>query len=90
MADHLFFGLYGLAFVVIVGRILPGAVQRGLWALCAGQCALAIMAGADAAHFAESTRTDMAKETPTQAPSLDEHQPGRRASAGRSIGRSGP
>src|SRR3954464_10580503 len=49
-----FFGLYGLAIVMILGRqMLPGALTIA-YSLCAlANAVLAITAGADAAHFAE-------------------------------------
>src|SRR3954464_6077469 len=49
-----FFGLYGLAVLMIVGReFLPGATQAA-YVLCAlANVLVAIAAGADAAHFAE-------------------------------------
>ena len=49
-----FFGLYGLAFLIILLReSLPGAIGV-VYGLCAAANALlAVMAGADAAHFAE-------------------------------------
>jgi hypothetical protein len=74
--SSLFLGLYGLAFVVIVLRdYLPGAVGAA-YGLCAlANATLAIMAGADAAHFAEAHEHGHGEGDPSQPPSLDEHHP---------------
>jgi hypothetical protein len=68
----LFFGLYGLAFVLVLLRnALPGAVGAayGLCALANGL--LAVMAAADAAHFAEAHEHGHGEGSPLQPPSLD-------------------
>ncbi len=72
----LFFGLYGLAFLVVLLKDhLPGAIGAA-YGLCAiANAALAIMAGADAAHFAEIHEHGHGEGDPTQGPSLDEHHP---------------
>jgi hypothetical protein len=71
-----FFGLYGLAFLVIVLKAyLPGAATVAYW-LCAGANALlAVVACADAAHFAEVRAHGHGEGDPTGPPSLDDHQP---------------
>src|ERR1700733_2192447 len=49
-----FFGFYGLGILLILGRdFLPGAVQVAYMACALGNVVLAVMSGADAAHFAE-------------------------------------
>src|SRR5271155_968148 len=49
-----FIGLYGLAVLMILGRdVLPGAVGVAYGLCAAANALLAVMAGADAAHFAE-------------------------------------
>ncbi len=72
----IFFGLYGLALVVVVLRsYLPGGMMVA-YILCAlANTILAIMAGADAAHFSEAHEHGHGEGDPTQPPSLDEHQP---------------
>ena len=74
-----FFGLYGLAVIVILGRhVLPGALDI---AYCLGALAnalLAITAGADAAHFAEvrESVTGHGRWRDGSAhPTLDDHIP---------------
>ncbi|MGO8900082.1 MAG: hypothetical protein ACLQU5_17270 [Isosphaeraceae bacterium] len=73
-----FFGLYGLAGIVILGRhALPGALEI---AYCLGALAnalLAIAAGADAAHFAEvrESVTGHAEGATAPPPTLDDHIP---------------
>ncbi len=71
-----FFALYGLAILMILGRQhLPGAVRRA-YGLCAlANALLAVMAGADAAHFAELKAHGHGEGDPTGPPSLDDHQP---------------
>jgi hypothetical protein len=71
-----YFGLYGLAFLVILFRAaLPGApgAAYGLCALANGL--LAVFACADAAHFAEVREHGHGEGSPLHPPSLDEHQP---------------
>jgi hypothetical protein len=74
--NSLFLGLYALAFVVIVLRdYLPGAVGAA-YGLCAiANAVMAIMAGADAAHFSEAHEHGHGEGDPSQGPSLDEHHP---------------
>jgi len=49
-----FLALYGLAVLMILGRhLLPGAVGVAYGLCAAANGLLAVMAGADAAHFAE-------------------------------------
>src|SRR5512135_344859 len=49
-----FFGLYGLAIVMILGRqFLPGALTIAYCLCAAANALLAITAGADAAHVSE-------------------------------------
>jgi hypothetical protein len=71
-----FGGLYGLAVLVLLFRqFLPGAVGVA-YSLCA--CAnglLAVMAAADAAHFAEMRAHEHGEGSPSVPPSLDDHQP---------------
>jgi hypothetical protein len=73
-----FFGLYGLATVMIIGRnALPGA-QEVAYCLCAlGNALLAITACADAAHFGEvQTHHAATLPHPVEAtPTLDDHLP---------------
>jgi hypothetical protein len=71
-----FFGLYGLAFLVILFRtFLPGGVTVA-YVLCAmANGILALMACADAAHFAEVREHGHGEGDPLRPPSLDDHQP---------------
>jgi len=71
-----FFGFYGLAVLLILGRhLLPGAVPAA-YVICAmANGLLAVMAGADAAHFAEVTAHGHGEGSSTNPPSLDDHQP---------------
>jgi hypothetical protein len=73
-----FFGLYGLATVMILGRhILPGGLEAA-YCLCAVANALvAITAVADAAHFAEIQEhvSGHGTEVTAPAPTLDDHLP---------------
>ena len=71
-----FFVLYGLAFLVILFRqSLPGALGA-VYGLCAAANALlAVIAGADAAHFAEMKAHGHGEGDPSNPPSLDDHQP---------------
>src|SRR5947209_9771023 len=72
----LYFLLYGLALVVILFRhSLPGA-PGAAYGLCAlANVLLALMAGADAAYFAELREHGHGEGDPLRPPSLDEHQP---------------
>jgi Cytochrome b(C-terminal)/b6/petD len=71
-----YFGLYGLALLVIVCRgFLPGGVTFA-YVLCAiANGLLAITAVADAAHFAEVRAHGHGEGDPLQPSSLDDHQP---------------
>jgi len=71
-----FFGLYGLAVLIILGReALPHAmpVAYGLCALA--NAMVAIAAGADAAHFAEVKDEGHGVGSEVGPPSLDDHIP---------------
>jgi hypothetical protein len=71
-----FFGLYGLAVLLILGReYLPGAthVAYGLCALA--NVMVAIAAAADAAHFAEVKDAGHGVGQEVGPPSLDDHIP---------------
>src|SRR5262249_35123200 len=77
-----FFGLYGLATVMILGRqMLPGAFRAafGLWARATAT--LGMVGGADAAHFAGARQhahgatAGTAAETVPSALTLDDHLP---------------
>ena len=71
-----FFGLYGLAVLVILGRdVLPEALKVA-YGLCAlANVLLAIAAGADAAHFAEVKDEGHGVGSEVGPPSLDDHIP---------------
>jgi hypothetical protein len=71
-----FFGLYGLAFLVILFRpFLPGGATFA-YVLCAlANGLLAIAAVADAAHFAEVRAHGHGEGDALAPPSLDDHQP---------------
>jgi hypothetical protein len=71
-----FLGLYSAAVLMILGRsVLPGSVgvAYGLCALANGL--LAVMAGADAAHFAEIKAHGHGEGDSLSPPSLDDHHP---------------
>lgn len=74
-----FFGFYGAATLVILGRDFFGHEFPALtvaYCLCAiGNVILAIAAGADAAHFAELRDEGHGRGSDIGAPSLDDHQP---------------
>jgi Cytochrome b(C-terminal)/b6/petD len=71
-----FFGLYGLATLMILFRTsLPGGVTAAYMLCAVANGLLAIMAGADAAHFAEVREHGHGEGDPLGPPSLDEHQP---------------
>ena len=71
-----FFGLYGLAVLMILFRqSLPGAVKVAYGLCAAANALLAVMAGADAAHFAEMKAHGHGEGDPSNPPSLDDHQP---------------
>jgi hypothetical protein len=71
-----FFALYGAAMLFIVlKQSLPGAVTVA-YCLCAiANAVLAVVAGADAAHFSETKAHGHGEGDPTSPPSLDDHQP---------------
>ena len=71
-----FFGLYGLATLLILGReYLPEALKVA-YGLCAlANVMVAIAAGADAAHFAEVRDAGHGRGAEIHGPSLDDHQP---------------
>ena len=73
---YAFFGLYGLATLILLGReALPGGT-RAAYLLCALANALvAIAAGADAAHHAELKDEGHGRGGEVHGPSLDDHQP---------------
>ncbi len=68
--------LYSVAVLMILGRhALPGAVSVA-YAICgAANVILAVMAAADAAHFAELKAHGHGEGDPSSPPSLDDHQP---------------
>jgi hypothetical protein len=71
-----FFGLYGLAVLLILGReYLPEAL-RVAYGLCAlANVMVAIAAAADAAHFAEERTEGHGRGAEVHGPSLDDHLP---------------
>jgi hypothetical protein len=71
-----FFGLYGVATLMILGReYLPQAITAA-YLLCAlGNVLVAIAAGADAAHFAELKDHGHGRGVEVHAASLDDHIP---------------
>jgi len=71
-----YFALYGLAILMILGRhLLPHSVEVA-YVLCAiANGLLAVMAGADAAHFAEMKAHGHGEGDPSTPKSLDDHQP---------------
>ena len=74
-----FFGLYGLAIVMILGRqVLPGALTIAYCLCAAANALLAIVAGADAGHIAEVRQAGGGDHTgPAGSPvvTLDDHIP---------------
>jgi hypothetical protein len=71
-----YMGLLGTALVVLLFRqFLPGAVGVA-YSLCAlGNGLLAVMAAADAAHFAEVRAHEHGEGSAPAPPGLDDHQP---------------
>jgi len=68
--------LYSVAVLMILGRhVLPGAVSVAYGICAAANALLAVMAGADAAHFAEMKAHGHGEGDPSTPPSLDDHQP---------------
>jgi hypothetical protein len=71
-----FLALYGLAVLMILGRhLLPGAVGVAYGLCAAANALLAVMSGADAAHFAEMKEHGHGEGDPSNPPSLDDHHP---------------
>jgi len=71
-----FFGLYGLATIIILGRAYLPDATRVAYLLCAMANGLvAIAAAADAAHFAEVKNEGHGRGGEVGPPSLDDHQP---------------
>jgi hypothetical protein len=73
-----FFGLYGLATLLILGReFFPHfPALTAAYVLCAiGNVTVAIAAAADAAHFAEVRDAGHGRGGEVGAPSLDDHHP---------------
>ena len=76
-----FFALYGLAFLMILFRqSLPGAWRSSTGLCAAANALLAVIAGADAAHFAE-----MKSPRPWRGRPVEPAEP-RRSPAGRRLG----
>jgi hypothetical protein len=71
-----YFSLYGLGLLIILFRhFLPGA-EGAAYTVCAiANGLLAVMAAADAAHFAEVRAHGHGEGSSLQAPSLNDHQP---------------
>ncbi|MFI5460392.1 MAG: hypothetical protein ACHRXM_33665 [Isosphaerales bacterium] len=71
-----YFALYGLAILMILGRhLLPHSVEVAYFLCAIANGLLAVMAGADAAHFAEMKAHGHGEGDPSNPPSLDDHQP---------------
>jgi hypothetical protein len=73
-----FFGLYGLATVMILGRhVMPGALEAAYCVCALANALVAITAVADAAHFAEIQEhvSGHGSEVTAPAPTLDDHLP---------------
>jgi hypothetical protein len=71
-----FFGLYGLATLMILGREHLPEATRVAYILCAvANIIVAIAAGADAAHFAEVKAGGHGRGAEVHGPSLDDHIP---------------
>ena len=72
-----FFGLYGLATLLMLGRgALPGGTLVAYWICAAANVLVAIAAGADAAHFAEERSEHAAHAGVSDAAAtLDDHIP---------------
>jgi hypothetical protein len=72
----IYFALYTLAILLILGReALPRAVEVAYFLCAAANALLAVVAGADAAHFAEVKAHGHGEGDPSNPPSLDDHQP---------------
>ena len=84
MADHRVFRLYGLAVLLILGRTPCSRGCQVAYVLCAlANAFLAVMAGADAAHFAELKAEGHGEGLAYQSPQS------RRSPAGRRAGQAG-
>src|SRR4051794_15991122 len=71
-----FFGLYGLAVLLILGRDFLPEATKVAYGLCAlANVMVAIAAGADAAHFAEVKDEGHGRGSEVGPPSLDDHIP---------------
>jgi hypothetical protein len=73
-----FFGLYGLATVMILGRhVLPGGLEAAYCVCALANALVAITAVADAAHFSEIQEhvSGHGTEVSAPAPTLDDHLP---------------
>jgi hypothetical protein len=71
-----YIGLFGLGVLFILGRnALPGSVGVAYGLFAAANALLAVMAGADAAHYAEINEHGHGEGDPLGPPSLDEHHP---------------
>jgi len=71
-----FFGLYGLAVLMILFRDFLPQAMRAAYGLCAlANVMVAIAAGADAAHFAEVKDEGHGRGSEVGPPSLDDHVP---------------
>src|SRR3954452_13483837 len=71
-----FFGLYGLATLLILGRAYLDEAIRVAYGLCAlANVLVAITAAADGAHFAEVKDAGHGVGSELGPPSLDDHQP---------------
>jgi hypothetical protein len=71
-----YFVFYGVALLMILLRqSLPGAVSAAYGICALANVILAVMAGADAAHFAEVRAHGHGEGDASTPPSLDDHQP---------------
>src|SRR4051794_24574779 len=71
-----FFGLYGLATLLILGRAYLPEAMRVAYGVCAlANIMVAIASGADAAHFAEVRAGGHGRGAEVHGPSLDDHIP---------------
>jgi len=71
-----FFGLYGVAILLILFRDFLSDAMRIAYFLCAAaNLLLAIVAASDAAHFAELKDEGHGRGNEVGGPSLDDHQP---------------
>jgi hypothetical protein len=71
-----YFGLYGLAMLLILGRAYLPEAMRVAYGLCAlANVMVAIAAAADAAHFAEEKAGGHGRGSEVHGSSLDDHLP---------------